>query len=224
MKSAVVTVLAMALALPVVQAANPIQKVLEMLSGLQQKLITEGNSAQSVYDERSKFCEESAQNFGFEIKDGRAQVGKLKATIESDTASATALSAKIEDLSSDISSNEADLKAAVAIRTKEAADFTANEGELTQVVDSLERAISVLTKEMAGASMLQLKSASSVTEALRSWCKVRLFRPTMDPSSQHWCSRAPKHRMRILILSWGLQLPPSQRIRVGASSACLKVS
>jgi len=166
MKSAV-TVLAMALALPVVQAANPIQKVLEMLSGLQQKLITEGNSAQSVYDERSKFCEESAQNFGFEIKDGRAQVGKLKATIESDTASATALSAKIEDLSSDISSNEADLKAAVAIRTKEAADFTANEGELTQVVDSLERAISVLTKEMAGASMLQLKSASSVTEALR---------------------------------------------------------
>merc|ERR1719324_229501 len=73
----------------------------------------------------------------------------------------------IEDLSSDIGSAESDLKAATVIREKEAADFGAEEAELKEVIDSLERAISILTKEMAksGASMIQLKSANSITQA-----------------------------------------------------------
>jgi len=92
----------------------------------------------------------------------------LKATIEEETSSSAALESKIEDLSNDIKSDQADLDAATKIREKEAADFAAEEKELTTVIDMLERATSILSKEMAksGASMLQLKSASSITEAL----------------------------------------------------------
>merc|ERR1719163_1029041 len=109
----IVALFALAATLPASQAVkeqnNPIQQVLTMISSLQQKLIAEGADAQKAYNKRAKFCEDSAQNFGFEIKTEKGQVSKLSASIESDTASATALSTKIEDLSSDISSAEAEL-------------------------------------------------------------------------------------------------------------------
>merc|ERR1712193_176419 len=64
--------------------------------------------------------------------------------------------------------DEADLKAATEIRAKEQAAFEAEEKELTEVIGTLERAISILEKEMSksGASMAQLKSAGSVAKAL----------------------------------------------------------
>jgi len=163
-------VLLFLVAAPLVQAAevNPIEKVLQMISDLQGKVIGEGQEAQKIYDEFAESCEDRAQSLGFEIKTGKAQVAELKATIESNVASISALGAKIEELSSDISSDEADLKAATAIRKREAADFAAEESESKEAIDSLERAVSIISKEMAksGASMLQLKSASSITQAL----------------------------------------------------------
>jgi uncharacterized coiled-coil DUF342 family protein len=147
---------------------NPIEKILEMISDLQAKVIKEGEDAQKEYDEYAEWCEDRSTQLGFEIKTGKAEVAELKATIEEETASSAALETKIEELSNDIKTDEADLDAATKIREKEAADFAAEEKELTTVIDMLERATSILSKEMAtsGASMLQLKSASSITEAL----------------------------------------------------------
>merc|ERR1719359_846749 len=107
-------------------------------------------------------------NLGFEIKTGKADVAELTATIEAETSSSAALETKIEELSNDIKTDSADLAAATKIRETEAADFKAEEKELTEVLSMLERATSILSKEMAksGASMLQLKSATSITEAL----------------------------------------------------------
>merc|ERR1719487_743591 len=107
-------------------------------------------------------------NLGFEIKTGKAEVAELSATIEEETSTMAALETKIEELSNDIQTDEADLAAATEIRNKEAADFAAEEKELTEVISMLERATSILSKEMAksGAAMLQLKSATSITQAL----------------------------------------------------------
>merc|ERR1719253_1192128 len=148
--------------------ANPIEKILEMISDLQAKVIGEGQDAQKTYDEFAEWCEDRSTQLGFEIKTGKANVEELKATIDQETSSIAALETKIEELSNDIKTDEADLDAATKIRQKEAADFAAEEKELTTVLDMLERATSILSKEMAksGASMLQLKSASSITEAL----------------------------------------------------------
>jgi len=157
--------------------ASPIEKILEMISDLQAKVIGEGKDAQKTYDEFAEFCEDRATQLGFEIKTGKAQVEELEATIEEETSTIGALETKIEELSSDIQADEADLKAATKIREKEAADFAAEEKELTTVIDMLERATSILSKEMAksGASMLQLKSASSITEALSVMVQASAF-------------------------------------------------
>merc|ERR1719487_2881251 len=116
-------------------------------------------------------------NLGFEIKTGKAEVAELSATIEEETSTMAALEAKIEDLGNDIKTDEADLQAATKIREREAADFAAEEKELTEVLSMLERATSILSKEMAksGASMLQLKSATSITEALKVMVQAAVF-------------------------------------------------
>jgi DNA repair exonuclease SbcCD ATPase subunit len=147
---------------------TPIEKVISMLGDLETKIIGEGKDAQKVYDEYSEFCEDRSRNVGFEIKTGKAEVKELEATIAKETAMAESLTAKIEDLSSAISVDEADLKAATEIRAKELAAFEAEQKELLDVIDTLERAISILEKEMSksGASMMQLKSANSVAQAL----------------------------------------------------------
>jgi uncharacterized coiled-coil DUF342 family protein len=151
------------------EQASPIEKVLEMISGLETKIIGEGKEAQKAYDEYAEWCEDRSKNLGFEIKTGKANVEELKATIEEETSSAAALSTKIEELSNDIQTDESDLAAATSIREKEAADFAAEEKELTEVISMLERATSILAKEMAksGAAMVQLKTATSITDAFK---------------------------------------------------------
>merc|ERR1719463_636346 len=148
--------------------ASPIEKIIEMISDLETKVIGEGTDAQKTYDEYAEWCEDRSTQVGFEIKTGKAGVAELTATIEEETSTIGALETKIEELSSSIQSDEADLKAATDIRTKEAADFAAEEKELTEVISMLERATSILSKEMAksGASMLQVTNAKSVTDAL----------------------------------------------------------
>merc|ERR1719502_2562758 len=118
--------------------------------------------------EFSEFCEDRSRQLGFEIKTGKAEVKELEAAIANEKATIESLDAQIEELASGISVDEADLKAATEIRAKENAAFKAEEAELVDVIGTLERAIGILEKELAksGASMMQLKTASSVAEAL----------------------------------------------------------
>merc|ERR1719149_120360 len=94
-----------------------------------------------------EWCEDNSRNLGFEIKTGNANVAELTATIESETSTAAALGTKIEELSNDIKTDEADLDAATQIRATESADFSAEEKELTTVISMLDRATSILSRE-----------------------------------------------------------------------------
>jgi len=149
-------------------SASPIAKVVQMLSDLQGKIVAEGEEAQKTYTEFSAWCEDRAKNLAYEIKTGESEITTLQATINEETSMASSLTTKIEELASSIATNEADLTAATTIREKEAADFAAEEKELVEIVDMLERAVAILEREMAkgGASMMQIKSASTLTQAL----------------------------------------------------------
>merc|ERR1719156_436469 len=160
-------------ALPVAQAGsssvqtNPIEKVIEMLSELQQKIIKEGEVAQKIYDEFAEWCEEESKNLQFEIKTGKATAEELSATIDKAASDISAGEEKIEELAGKIAQAEADLKAATEIRDKEHSDFLAEEADLVDTVDALERAIGILEREMAktGGAFLQLKSADNIVAA-----------------------------------------------------------
>merc|ERR1719411_2304802 len=107
--------------------AAPIAKVVSMLSDLQARIIKEGDAAQKEFAEFSEWCEDRSRNLGFEIRTGKAQVEDLTAAIAEEVALSTSLTAKIEELASNLATDEADLKAATEIRNTEAGNFAAEE-------------------------------------------------------------------------------------------------
>merc|ERR1719382_190446 len=151
------------------EEANPVGKVLQLLSDLQTKIIGEGEAAQKAYVEYSEWCEERSANLGFDIKTEKSNIASLNAKIEEETALSGSLTEKLESLAADLATDEADLKAATEIRDHENADFLAAEKELSEIVDTLSRAVGILEKEMAktgSASMMQLKSATNIAQVL----------------------------------------------------------
>lgn len=151
------------------ESSSPVSKVLTMLSDLEAKIIKEGTEATKVFQDFSEWCEDRAKNVAYEIKTGKTQIEDLKASIDKASSDITALSTKIEELSGSISSDEADLKAATKIRNDEAADFAVVEKELKDVISTLERAVSILEREMnkGGAAMMQLQNANGVVQAVQ---------------------------------------------------------
>eukprot|EP00928_Gymnodinium_smaydae_P089789 TRINITY_DN736_c0_g1_i1.p1 TRINITY_DN736_c0_g1~~TRINITY_DN736_c0_g1_i1.p1 ORF type:complete len:689 (+),score=254.58 TRINITY_DN736_c0_g1_i1:1481-3547(+) len=147
---------------------SPVSKVLDLLSDLEAKVTAEGESAKKAYVELSEWCEDTSKNLDYDIKTGKNEAAELKALIEEQTALSASLSAKLDDLAGSLAADESDLKAATEIRAKEAADFAAEEKGLVETINTLERAVGILEREMqkGGASMVQLKNAGSVAKAL----------------------------------------------------------
>merc|ERR1719389_948927 len=153
-------------AIVAVAGAAPIDKVISMIGELEQKIIKEGEEAHQVYVEFSEWCEDTSKNVMYEIKTGKSDKESLEAEIAKEAANIDAQQAKIEELAGDIAMDESDLKAATHIREKEEADFTAKEKDLVETVDTLERAIGIIEKEMkkGGAALAQFRKGSSVTD------------------------------------------------------------
>jgi len=63
------------------------------------------------------------------------------------------------------------------VRKTEAADFAAEEKELSEIIDTLERAHGILEKQLKGgaASMLQMQNINSVTQALSAMVDASVF-------------------------------------------------
>merc|ERR1719428_1882478 len=91
---------------------NPIEKVIEMIGDLQQKVIGEGEAAQKTYDEFAEWCEDQSKDLGFEIKTAKGEIEDLTATIQKATSDIADEEEKIGMHSAEISRDESDLKAA----------------------------------------------------------------------------------------------------------------
>jgi len=172
------------LALPmwVTGTASPIAKVLSMLSDLEGKIIKEGEAAQKEYARFTEWCEDRSRNLGFEIQTGKSETEELNAAIAAETATSASLQTKVEELAAGIATDTADLKAATQIRGKEAADFAAEEKELVETVDILNRAIRILERQMkGGASMMQVNGASNLAQTLAAMVQASVI-DTSDAS------------------------------------------
>jgi len=118
-----------------------------------------------MHNELTAWCDDRVTNLGFDIKSGQREVADLTATIEKQSSLLSSGATTVEDISSSLAGNEADLKSATSVRAEEAKTFAAEEKELDEVADTLDRAITVLSR--AGSSLMQVQSAKNVVEAFR---------------------------------------------------------
>jgi len=151
-------------------AANPMNKVFELMDECATKITADGVAEAKAYKEYFEWCDETAKNAGFDIKTAASAKEKLEAKIGKLTSDIGVSTQKVEDLTGAIAANDADLKAAAGVREKEAADFAAAEAELADGVDTLGNAIGIIEREMAKspASFAQIdtSSLSKLTQAL----------------------------------------------------------
>lgn len=146
--------------------ANPIEKIIGVLTRLQGQLVQDGESEASAYKKYSKYCEDSSFSKKEEIKSAKSEKDMLQAEIAKAASDIKTSEGKIEDGSAGVVENEAKLKQASIFRYKEADTFKASEKELMGAIDMLGRAIDILTKEMAkgGAALLQTSAATQQLE------------------------------------------------------------
>jgi len=130
-------------------ATNPMAKVIELMDECAAKVTADGEAEAKAYKEYFEWCDDVAKNSQFEIKTAQANKDKLEAQIGELDASIGEANTQIEKLTGSIAADEKELEEATAIRDKEAADFAAAEGELMDDVDTLDRAIAILEKELA---------------------------------------------------------------------------
>jgi len=148
-------------------AQNPLQKVIQLLGELQQKVLKEGEVEQIQYEKFAEWCKDGAVAKQYEIQAGKAKVEELSATIEKEGSTVAAMEAKIEESAKKVATNEKDLQGATEIRDKEAADFAAADADLESTIDMLSRAIGIIEKNMRGTGFIQgAQSQRDVVAAL----------------------------------------------------------
>merc|ERR1719267_74212 len=142
--------------------SNPLGKVFELMKSLEAKIVAEGEAEEKAFKDFFEWCDETSKTVNNDIKTGKKSQEKLTAKIDELASDIEVAESKIEDLAKAISTNEGELKEATAIRTKEAADFAAAEKELIETVYTLDRAVSIISTEMAknSAALAQIDSSS----------------------------------------------------------------
>jgi peptidoglycan hydrolase CwlO-like protein len=159
---AVVAVLLLAGCPAQAEQSNPLGKVFELMTSLEAKIVAEGEAEAKSFKEFFAWCDDTSKNVNNNIKTATKQKAKLTAKIDELASDIEVGESKIEDLAKAVSTNEAELAEATAIREKEAADFAAAEKELVDTVDTLDRAVSIISTEMAknGAALTQIDTSS----------------------------------------------------------------
>jgi predicted nucleic acid-binding Zn-ribbon protein len=157
-------------ALPVASATNPMDQVYKLMDECAAKVQKDMDAEAKAYKEYFEWCDDAAKNSQFEIKTATAEVEELNAKIGEETSNIGASNSKIEDLAGSIAKDEKELEAATAVREKERKDFEAGEAELVADVDTLDRAVAILERELSknpGAfAQLSGTNANAIVQAL----------------------------------------------------------
>jgi len=129
-------------------AVSPVQKVIQLLDELKGKVESDLANEEKLMEEYTTWCDEEANTKEDAITSSKRTIGDLEATIEDAKATIVELTSSIDELTTTISASETDLDKATALRNEEHETFKASEKELSDTVDSLERAMTVLKKNL----------------------------------------------------------------------------
>jgi hypothetical protein len=149
---------------------NPLGKVIQLMDELAAKVTADGEEEAKAYKEYVAWCDDATANTRNDIKTNTAKKEKLEAKIGEFSANIEGATAKIEELAGAISKGTSELEEATAVREKEAAEFAASEKELVETVDTLDRAVGILQRQMAKnpAALAQIDSTNmkNIVESL----------------------------------------------------------
>merc|ERR1719183_2378616 len=145
---------------------SPVQKIVQMIDEMAGKIQKELDETTADFEEYAKFCDDTAVEKDYAIKDGKESMEELTATITDTSAGIESAAATIETLSTTISDTEAELSTATALRKKENEEFVKKEKELLETTRELEGATTSIKKSLSLVQLRGGKVGQSEREAL----------------------------------------------------------
>merc|ERR1719191_1290688 len=118
----------------------------------------EAEEDETVYEKMVCWCNTNDKEKTKSIKDAEAHIEALTHSIEEGTAASARLNTEIANLEKEVAANQNALDKATAMRTKDLAEFTAEEKDLLQSIGALKSAITVLSKHHGGSALLQISA------------------------------------------------------------------
>jgi len=145
---------------------RPVSKVITLLKDMVAQLEKEAEEDEEVYETMGCWCETNDKAKTKSIADAEQAISDLTAAIEGFTASSARLNTEIANLEKEVAKNSQALDTATALRTKELAEFNAEEKESLQTISSLKSAVIALSKHHE-AALLQSESSATSMEFLK---------------------------------------------------------
>jgi hypothetical protein len=147
------------LSLDMEDGATPVAKVVALLKDMQKQLEKEAEEDEVTYEKIVCWCNTNDKEKTKSIKIAEGRITDLTKSIEEGTATSARLNTEIANLDKEVAANQHALDQASAMRTKDLAEFTAEEKDLLQSIGALKSAITVLAKHHGGAALLQTTSS-----------------------------------------------------------------
>merc|ERR1719163_2213865 len=142
---------------------SPVQKVISMLQDMRSKGVQMKQEEQVSFAAYKQFCEDTSAEKKSNIEDANGQIETLQADIQKAESDAAMLAKEIAELDSEIAKADHDKAEAIRIREEEKGDFGKKHTDLSETIDSLDRALVVLKKQdfdrTQAESLLQTVSA-----------------------------------------------------------------
>merc|ERR1719160_455497 len=133
----------------------PVTKVVNLLKDMKAQLEKEAEEDEEIYENLACWCETNDKEKTKAIADAEAHIEDLTAQIEELSATSARLNTEIKNLEAEVKENQDALDTATALRTKQLAEFNAEEKDALQSIKALKNAIIVLSKHHPG-SLLQV--------------------------------------------------------------------
>jgi len=150
----------------IAEGKNPIRRVVNMLEDLLKKVTEEGKIEKELYDKFMCYCTSSGGEVTGAIEEANTKVPQLGTDIEEAEGELAQLKVDLKGHQEDRSAAKAAMEAATSQREKENGEYQKQAGELQGFLDSLDRAVSAVSKGMTGGSLLQSGLGAGLRRAI----------------------------------------------------------
>jgi hypothetical protein len=130
-------------------SGSAVQKVIELLEDNKVKIANDLAAEEKEMAEYTDFCDKESSDKGYAIKTATTKIEDLTAMIQKCESKIPAYEDEIATLGTEVADKQKQLYEATELRKKEAADFDSTEKELSTAIDQLDRAATIIKREMS---------------------------------------------------------------------------
>lgn len=154
-----------------VNAASPVQKVIELLEESKKKVLTDLAAEEKEMAEYSQFCDDEVVSKTHAMQTATRKISELEAAVEDKSSQIDKAQEEVSKLGTEVAGKEGELASASGLRKKEKSDFQASEKQLMESIDALERAI-IQVKRGASFAQLPVDNQKSLKAALEVFANI----------------------------------------------------